>query len=449
MDRKVHDTLLKWKSSSGRALVLEGPRQTGKTFIMKEFSKSYHYSVYIDLEENEELKTVFEQTDDTSEIYEKLSYNGIRFDTSSGDPLFIIDGLQSCPRAFSALKPLAVDGRCDMIASVSLPGVEPSEGDFPSPIGYVQMVEMGPMDFEEFLWAMGIGKELTAKIRQWIDTGSEIDVSIGSALTRYFRKFMTVGGMPAAVQKYVDTKDYNEVWVVLASICNIIEKDALRYSDKKDRLKILACLESIPSQLAGENKTFVYKDVGKQAGTGRREYGSSLDWLHRAGLINLCYNLRDPCEPLSQMERTDSFKVYLKDPGILTYMLGRETASAIESGNTYVNEGAVVESCISQALVSNGYRIHFYSKPNSSLKMDFVISYKGRLTALETRSGKTKISRSLLMLTSGDYKVERGIKIADGPVGADGHGILHLPLFAPCFFDIPRIETAPSRTPRK
>ena len=115
----------------------------------------------------------------------------------------------------------------------------------------------------------------------------------------------------------------------------------------------------------------------------------------------------------------------------------------------YVNEGAVVESCISQALVSNGYRIHFYSKPNSSLKMDFVISYKGHLTALETRSGKTKISRSLLMLTSGDYKVERGIKIADGPVGVEEHGILHLPLFAPCFFDIPRIETAPSRTPRK
>ena len=96
-----------------------------------------------------------------------------------------------------------------MIASVSLPGVEPSEGDFPSPMGHVQMVEMGPMDFEEFLWAMGIGKELTAKIRQWIDTGSEIDVSIGSARTRCFRKFMTVGGMPAAVQKYVDTKEYN------------------------------------------------------------------------------------------------------------------------------------------------------------------------------------------------------------------------------------------------
>lgn len=162
-------------------MVLEGPRQTGKTFIMKEFSKSYHYSVYIDLEENEELKTVFEQTNDASEIYEKLSYNGIRFDTSSGNPLFIIDGIQSCPRAFSALKPLAVDGRCDIIASVSLPGVEPSEGDFPSPMEY-EMVEMGPMDFEEFLWAMGIGKELTAKIRQWIDTGSEIDVSIGSAL---------------------------------------------------------------------------------------------------------------------------------------------------------------------------------------------------------------------------------------------------------------------------
>ena len=115
----------------------------------------------------------------------------------------------------------------------------------------------------------------------------------------------------------------------------------------------------------------------------------------------------------------------------------------------YVNEGAVVESCISQALVSNGYRIHFYSKPNSSLKMDFVISYKGHLTALETRSGKTKISRSLLMLTSGDYKVERGIKIADGPVGADEHGILHLPLFAPCFFDIPPHRDGPLQDPEE
>ncbi len=447
MRRKIESVFEEWRSSPGQALVLEGPRQVGKTYSMKRLSESYGSSVYINLEDDTELRSIFEQSNNAERIYEDLSFHGIAFDMTKGRPLFIIDEIQSCPKAFSALKPLAVDGRCDIISSGSLLGIKLSDENFLSPMGYVRLIEMEPMDFEEFLWAIGIDSDLTEKLRSSVETHSEISDPVQRAVMGYFKKFMTVGGMPAAVKTYAETKDYNKVWEVLGSIYGIIKKDALRYSDKKDKLKILACLESIPSQLARENKVFIYKDVEKISGSGKREYGSSLDWLLHAGIINVCRNLKDISEPLSQMERDDSFKVYMKDSGLLTFMLGRETAIAIETGDTSVNKGAVMESCIAQSLISGGYSIHFYSKPNSMLEMDFIISYEGKITALEVKSGRTKRSRSLLMLTSGNYKVGLGIKIADSPVSTDENGILHLPLYAPSFFPTPKFCTDRTEDP--
>ena len=449
MERKVTEILLKWKESNNRALVLEGPRQVGKTHIMKEFAKLYSCSEYIDLEHDLSFRAIFEETGNADLIYEKLSYCGIRFDFDCGRPLLILDGIQSCPSAYSALKTLAADGRCDILASGSLLGIQLSDTDRLSPMGYVQYVRMEPMDFEEFLWAMGIERDLTEKLHRTLDSEEDIGKSTRSAITDYFRKFMTVGGMPATVLKYAETKDYNEVREIHASIYRVIESDALKYSDRKDRLKILSCLESIPQQLSKENKTFVYKDIEKTAGAGKREYGSAIDWLYRAGLINICYNLKDVCEPLSQMERPESFKIYMKDSGLLTYMLGIESASAIESGDTYVNKGAVMESCIAQALICNGYRIHFYSKQNSTLEMDFILNYKGKITALEVKSGKQKKSKSLTMMVSGQYNVGSGIKISDSPVSIDELGILHLPLFGPCFFDPPVFKNVPAPGPEE
>lgn len=390
------------------------------------------------------LRAIFEETGNADLIYEKLSYRGIRFDFDCGRPLLILDGIQFCPSAYSALKTLATDGRCDILASGSLLGIQLSDTDRLSPMGYVQYVRMEPMDFEEFLWAMGIERSLTEKLRRALDSAEDIGRSVRSAITDYFRKFMTVGGMPAAVLKYAETKDCNEVREIHASIYRVIESDALKYSDRKDRLKILSCLESIPQQLSKENKTFVYKDIEKTAGAGKREYGSAIDWLYRAGLINICYNLKDVCEPLSQMERPGSFKIYTKDSGLLTYMLGIESASAIESGDTYVNRGAIMESCIAQALICNGYRIHFYSKQNSTLEMDFILNYKSKITALEVKSGKQKKSKSLTLMVFGQYNVGCGIKVSDSPVSIDELGILHLPLFGPCFFDPPAFENVPA-----
>ncbi len=444
MERKVTEILQKWKESHNRALVLEGPRQIGKTYIMKEFAKLYPCSEYIDLEQDLPLRMIFEETGNADSIYEELSYRGIKFEFDKGKPLLILDEIQSCPSAYSALKTLAADGRCDILASGSLLGIQLSDTDRLSPMGYVQYVKMEPMDFEEFLWAMGIERNLTEKLRLTLNSAEEIGKSARSAITDYFRKFMTVGGMPAAVLKYADTRDYNEVREIHASIYRVIESDALKYSDRKDRLKILSCLESIPRQLSKENKSFVYKDIEKTAGAGKREYGSAIDWLYRAGLINICYNLKDICEPLPQMERPESFKIYMKDSGLLTYMLGIESASAIESGNTYVNRGAVMESCIAQALICNGYVIHFYSKQNSTLEMDFILNYKNKITALEIKSGKQKKSKSLTMMVSGQYNVGYGIKVSDAPVSIDELGILHLPLFGPCFFDPPVFENVPA-----
>lgn len=439
MKRKLYKILEEWKKSPDVALVLKGPRQVGKTYAMKKFAKTYSRFTYINLEENESVRSIFENTNVAERIYEELSFYGLSPDCTHGKPLLVLDEIQACPKAYSALKPLVIDGRCDILSSCSLLGVDLMRGDYLSPMGYVRFVNVEPMDFEEFLWALGFTEKQTLSVRKWIDSENDFPSTVSEAVSEQFMKYLLVGGMPKAVKAYADSHDYKTVWKALGEIYSVIETDAMRYSGSEDKMKILACLKSIPSQLSKENKTFSYVDVEKISRSGKREYGSAIDWLTNAGIINICYNLEEPSEPLVQKERHDSFKIYVKDPGILAYMYGKETVSAVARGDVYVNKGALMESCIAQALISNNYGIHFFSRRNSTLEIDFIINYKGKLSALEVKSGKNKRAKSLRTITSGEYKVKRGIKIADCLLETDENGTLHMPLFGPSFFEEPSL----------
>ncbi len=154
-----------------------------------------------------------------------------------------------------------------------------------------------------------------------------------------------------------------------------------------------------------------------------------------SGIVLRCRNLSTPAEPLKHNERDDSFKLYMRDHGILVYLYGRETAASISLGDRSVNKGAIAENAVATALVASGYSIHFFAKRDSTLKTDFVISYRGKVTAVEVKSGSSKRSKSLRMLLSGDYPVQFGIKLSDSPCGTDENGVVHLPLFAPAFFE--------------
>ena len=433
MKRKAYDEMMKWKANHNTALLLRGPRQTGKTFLMKLFSKEYASSLYINIEDEPAVERIFRDSRDPDEIYGALSIlKGFSVPKEGPKPLLILDEVQSSEASFSALKPLAEDGRCDIIASGSLLGVLLNE-KLLSPMGYVKPLYIGPMDFEEFLWALGADERATANIRDMI-RDERMPESIRKSTDSIYSKYLIVGGMPAAVAAFVETGDYNEVWARQNEIMEFARGDVMKYAPKALRIKILAALDSIPRILAKENKVFRYSEIEQQPGYGSREYDSSLEWLVAAGLTIRCRNLRQTTEPLAENEKERSFKLYMHDTGLLMYTYGRETVSAILSGDVYVNKGAIIENVTAQSLVSSGFGLHFYAKEKSERELDFVIKYKGMVTGLEVKSGRNKNSKSLL-LSLMDGTLDAGIKIADFKVEKDVNGVQHLPLFSPAFME--------------
>ena len=433
MRRKAYDEMVKWKANHKTALLLRGPRQTGKTYLMKLFSKEYESSLYVNIEDEPAVRKIFEDSRDPSEIYSALSIlKGFSVPKNGPKPLLILDEVQSSEASFSALKPLAEDGRCDVIASGSLLGVLLND-KLLSPMGYVKPLYIGPMDFEEFLWALGTDEKTTAGIRKMI-ADEQMPESVRKSADSVFSKYLMVGGMPAAVSAFAETGDYNEVWARQNEIMEFARGDVMRYAPKALRIKILAALDSIPRILAKENKTFMYSEIEHRPGYGSREYDSSLEWLVAAGLAIRCRNLSQTTEPLAENEKDDSFKLYMHDTGLLMYTYGRETVSAIASGDIYVNKGAVMENITAQSLMASGFRLHFYAKEDSKREIDFIIKYKDKVTGLEVKSGRNKHSRSLL-LSLKEGKVDAGIKIADFKVEKDGNGVQHLPLFSPAFME--------------
>lgn len=433
MRRKAYDEMLKWKKEHKTALLLRGPRQTGKTYLMKQFSEEYDSSLYLNIEDEPAIKKIFEDSRNADDVYTALSVlKGFSVPKNGPKPLLILDEVQSSEASFSALKPLADDGRCDIIASGSLLGVLLND-KLLSPMGYVKTLYIGPMDFEEFLWALGTDGKATADIRKMISDG-QMPEPVRKSADSIFSKYLIVGGMPAAVSAFVETGDYNEVWTRQNEIMEFARGDVMRYAPKALKIKILAALDSIPRILAKENKMFSYSEIENRPGYGSREYNSSLEWLVAAGLTIKCRNLTQTTEPLAENERENSFKLYMHDTGLLMYAYGRETVSAITSGDIYVNKGAIMENVTAQSLISSGFKLHFFAKKDSKRELDFVIKYKNQVTGLEVKSGRKKHSKSLL-LSLKDGTVDAGIKIADFKTEMDENGIQHLPLFSPAFME--------------
>lgn len=437
MERKITAKLIDWKNSEGKkSLIVTGCRQVGKTYSIIDFAKTHYSShIYINFEIMQDVAKLFDGNLDADTIFEKLiMYSNVK--TTPGSSLIILDEIQRCSAAISSLKSMTLDGRYDVIASGSLLGINlDTDGGHLSPLGYVDIIEMQPMDFEEFLWAMGANKDLIEMIRGCIRMKTPIDKYFLKKITDLFKRYIVVGGMPEAVAEYASSKDYVKTRGKLKKILGVLEMDASRYSGKLDAMKILSCLHSVPEQLAKGNSRFVYSDVEKKSGTGKREYQPSLMWLEKAGMIDFCYNLREPVAPLATKTVESSFKVYMKDTGLLMTLMDDADANAIVNGDVLANNGAPMENAVSCAIRNAGYPLRFYAKADSTLEVDFIINAKGTVNAIEVKSGTNKRAKSLTTLTS-ERKNIRGIKISDTNIFTDENGIDNYPLFAPCFFEV-------------
>ncbi len=445
MERKITEKLLEWKSNPDhRPLIVTGCRQIGKTYSIKKFvSNEYKSHIYINFEIQPNKKELFKGDRNADELISRLILSeGVLM--HPGKSAIILDEIQACTDAYSALKPLSEDKRFDVICSGSFLGINLDDNDDGlSPLGYAKIVQMYPMDFEEYLWAMGISKDLISSVRTNVQNLEHIDDYFHQAFTKYFRTYMVVGGMPAAVKTYAETKDYVRTSDVLKDIVTILKKDTGKYSRKAGRVKINSCLDSIPRQLSKENKKFIYSDVEKKEGVGKKTYGGALDWLKEAGLISLCNNLTEPNKPLSNKIIEDSFKVFMNDTGLLMTLMDAYDPADIVLKDPYSNNGAVMECAIASAMMKNGYPLYHYSKPNSTLEIDFVTEFKGMPILLDVKSGRNKRAKSLSTLMKEKERKRKGFKIMDSNIEVDEQEIVHLPLYAPCFFEEVKVSNIP------
>ncbi len=430
LNRKIDAVLKNWKETLGhKPLIIKGCRQCGKTFSVRQFAqKNYAHEIYLNFYENKNYAAVFSgslEIDHLTMLLSALLGPGAVFE--AGKTVIIMDEIQECPEARTSLKFFATDGRYDVIGTGSLLGVS-GYGRKPAsiPVGYEQVEEMYPLDFEEFLWASGIEDSVIMYLRDCLEKEIPVADALHEKLRSLLLQYAVVGGMPAVVQTFIDTHQMNTVLRLQRGILSDYEDDMVKYADNKDKPHIRECFQSIPRQLSKENKKFQYSIVKK--GSTATKFAGSLQWIEDAGIIRRCYNLSLPELPLDGNSIQDIFKVYMVDNGLLIAMLEDGTQFDVLQGNLYGYKGAIFENLAADILTKMGRKLYYFHK-DSGLEIDFVIRYKGQCTLLEVKAstGNTKSTKTILNHPE-KYHVGCAIKVGDYNVGRTGN-ILTLPFY--------------------
>lgn len=430
LKRKIEQRLQEWKRSPNRKpLLIKGCRQCGKTYSVLDFAKkNYKHVVYLNFFENPDYCSVFEgslEIDNITMLLSALLGNEAVFEP--GNTILVLDEIQECPDARTALKFFHLDGRYDVIGTGSLLGVR-GYGKEPKsiPVGYETTIDMSPLDFEEFLWANGISEVVIDSLRKNIRGVTPVPVALHKKMRQLLLQYTVVGGMPDVVQTFVDTKRLDEVLNMQRDIVRSYEDDMIKYANQKDKSHILECFQSIPKQLSKENKKFQYSVVKK--GSTASKYAGSLQWIEDAGIISRCYNLTATELPLDGNAQDDVFKVYMRDCGLFISMLEDGTQFDVLQGNLARYKGAIFENLIADMFTKMGRKLYYFHK-NSGLEVEFVIRYKGECTLVEVKasSGNTKSTKTILAHPE-KYHVNSAIKLGDYNVGRSGE-ILTLPLY--------------------
>lgn len=435
LTRKMLETLRQWRARKrNECLLIKGARQVGKSYIVEHFGRQ-EYSDYIALDfiERPELRSVFQGSLDPDFIYQQMSLliPGSHF--TPGDTLVFLDEIQECPEARTALKYLAQDGRYDIIASGSLLGIQYKEAANRTsiPVGYERAIEMHPLDFEEFLWARGLAEQSTKALGEYVQTLSPVPQVVHTAMMRYLREYLALGGMPAVVQRFVDTGNYNDAHEEQVKLLDSYLDDIARYAPASDRVKARACYLSLPRQLAKENTKFQYAVVEK--GGSSRKFAGSVEWLEGSRIVLPCRAVTTPQFPLAAYEDEGRFRLYANDTGLLMAMYGYEMkASVIENTLSGPMKGGLYENLVGSMLAKNGIPLHYWTSQNGSREIEFLVDWQSSTVPIEVKSSRGATASLNALLEQPDIKL--GYKLLDGNLGQAGKKIT-LPLYlAPFLF---------------
>jgi predicted AAA+ superfamily ATPase len=434
MERLIFEKLCKWKESKHRKpLILNGVRQVGKTWALKEFGKRCYKNVaYFNFDEHEEYKQFFETTKDVNRIMQNLiMVNGTSIKPQ--ETLIIFDEIQECNKALNTLKYFCENAPEYHVACAgSLLGIELSK---PSsfPVGKVDFLNIGPMSFTEFLMANGDGN-LVAYMNS-VDAIEPIPDAFFNPLYEKLKMYFVTGGMPEAVQAWTEERNVERVQQVLSNILGAYERDFAKHAEPKDFPKISMIWKSIPSQLARENKKFIYKVV--KEGARAREYEDALQWLCDAGLTHKIYRSAAPGIPISAYDDLSAFKLYLVDVGLLRRM-SLLSPVAFGEGNRLFTEfkGALSENYILQALVGQLEATpRYWAVDNPRYEVDYLIQRENDVLPIEVKSADNVESRSLKKFAvKYNDKVKLRVRFSMKNLRMDV-GVLNIPMFMADYAD--------------
>ena len=414
MKRKIYNDILNWKKERNgtTALLIEGARRVGKSYIAEAFAKE-NYKTYILIDFSkaaEEVKKLFDEyLDNLDYLFTYLSqYYGTKL--YERESLIIFDEIQFCPRARGAIKHLVADGRYDYLETGSLISIKKNVKDILIP-SEEDKLKMYPFDFEEFLWAMG-----NDTLMDFIKECYEKQMPLGQALHRkamdYFKEYLIVGGMPQAVKMYSETRDFEKVDKIKRNILNLYREDIRKHAEELN-LKVEQIFDTIPSQLQKHEKKFNISNLDENA--RYRNYEGAFYWLDDACLVNIAYNTTEPNIGLGQRMDTNALKCYMFDTGLLLSMtfnekniVNEEIYKKIFFDKLSFNEGMILENVVAQMLVSSGRKLYFFSRneredTSETMEVDFLISAdkitsKHNIIPIEVKSGERYTFTSLKKL---------------------------------------------------
>lgn len=422
--RNLSGYLTDYYNSSRNALLLTGARQTGKTYACRELGKTFKQFVEINFIENPEMIEFFRNVTSADEIILRLT--AVTQKTLvPGETLIFFDEVQKCDNLITAIKFLVDDGRFRYILSGSLLGVELKDVRS-QPVGYMGIKEVYPLDFEEFLINMGVSEIVMENLKGCWENRSEVDPIVHEKLLQYFRLYLIVGGMPAALAEYKKSNNINNVMRIQNEIISLYRKDISQYATT-DKLKIKEIFDVVPSELDAKNKRFILKNMNEHARFDR--YKDSFLWLKDAGVVIPVYNVSEPKPPLKLSETRNLFKLFSNDVGLLSAQYADGIQLKLLNGNSSLNIGAVYENLVAEELQTHGFSLYYYNNKRRG-EVDFVVYAGDKIVPIEVKSGKDYQRHAALKNMMSDYADVKydPIVFCNGNV-ADSDGIIYMPIY--------------------
>jgi len=409
MERKINKYLLEWKNSPYRKpLILQGARQTGKTYSILAFGREQYENVaYFNFETNPGLKKTFDENIEPAyliPILSRISGQTIIKEKT----LIVFDEVQLCERALTSLKYFCeLSPEYHVIVAGSLLGVAVNRESFSFPVGKVDIKTLYPMDLEEFLLALG-ERELVDKIRECFETDAPMPFALHEAALSYYRQYLVVGGMPECVEKYIITKDFILLRHMQASILASYLNDMSKYNKENEIKKTRLVYDNITVQLSKKNTRFQYKLI--KSGARAAEFENAIEWLVLSGIVTRIHRVEHPTKPLENYRDIDAFKIYVSDVGLLCAKKDVVAEDVLyQSDDLDDYKGGMTENYVCSQLIANGYACYYWMSERGA-EVDFVIQRKGKIIPIEVKAAENTKAKSFAVYIE-SYKPEYAVKL--------------------------------------